>query len=76
MFLLIPTLLGVSVFVFMAVRFLPGDAIDQMFSDYIRSPDPEARAALEERFQLNRSILCSTSSGWAGSSAATSVTRS
>ena len=56
MFLLIPTLLGVSVFVFMAVRFLPGDAIDQMFSDYIRSPDPEARAALEERFQLNRSI--------------------
>ena len=56
MFLLVPTLLGVSIFVFMAVRFLPGDAIDQMFSDYIRSPDPEARAALEERFQLNRSI--------------------
>ena len=49
--MLIPTLLGLSLFIFMGVRFLPGDVVDQMLADFGPS-DPAYRAVLEERFEL------------------------
>ena len=53
--LLIPTLVGLSLFIFFAVRFLPGDVVDQMLSDFGPS-DPTYRAVLEERFNLNGNL--------------------
>jgi peptide/nickel transport system permease protein len=50
--LLVPTVLGLTLIVFMGVRFLPGDRVDQMLADY-GPTDPEARARLEERYELN-----------------------
>lgn len=53
--LLIPTLLGISVIVFMMVRFLPGDAVDTLAGDYGAS-DPELRQQLREQYKLSASI--------------------
>lgn len=53
--LLIPTLFGITLVVFTAVRFLPGDAIDQMLGES-GSASPEARAEMEARYGLSGSI--------------------
>lgn len=53
--LIIPTMFGVTVALFMAVRFLPGDVIDQMLGDF-GAASPELRQQLEERYSLNNSI--------------------
>lgn len=54
--LLIPTLIGITLVVFSAVRFLPGDVIEQMAGER-GSSDPAVRAKLEERYRINGSIL-------------------
>ena len=55
--LLIPTLFFVTVFVFLAVRFLPGDVIDLMASELEDGIiDPEYRAKVADKFSLNTSI--------------------
>lgn len=53
--LLVPTLLGVTILVFMGVRFLPGDVVDQLMADY-GPTDPELRERLEERYNLGGNI--------------------
>jgi len=53
--LLLPTLFGITFVVFAAVRFLPGDAIDQMTSDF-GAASPEVRKQLEEQYKLSGSI--------------------
>ncbi len=53
--MLIPTLLGLSLFIFFAVRFLPGDVVDQMLADF-GPTDPTYRAVLEERFGLGGNL--------------------
>ena len=53
---MVPTIIGVTLFVFMGVRFLPGDVIDQILADY-GPADPEVRARLEERYDLGGPII-------------------
>ena len=53
--LLVPTFLGVTFAVFIVVRLLPGDIIDQIISDQAE-PSPEFRASVEERLQLNQGV--------------------
>ena len=54
--LLIPTLLGVTVVVFLSVRFLPGDVVDQILGDF-GNVDPAIRAQLEAQYSLNDSVF-------------------
>jgi len=49
--LMLPTLLGLTIVVFMAVRLMPGDVIDQLVGESGTST-PELRRALEERYNL------------------------
>jgi len=53
--LVIPTLIGVTMVVFMAVRFLPGDVVDQIAGDY-GAASPEFRAQLTKQYSLDASI--------------------
>ncbi len=53
--LLVPTILGVTFAVFIVVRLLPGDIIDQIISDQAE-PTPEFRASVEERLELNQGV--------------------
>lgn len=53
--LLVPTILGITFVVFMAVRFLPGDAIDALSGDFGAAPK-DVREQLKERYQLNGNI--------------------
>jgi peptide/nickel transport system permease protein len=53
--LMIPTLLGVTFVVFMLVRAVPGDVIDQILGDY-GAGDAETKAALREEYSLDGNI--------------------
>lgn len=53
--LIIPTMLGVTLILSVAVRFLPGDVVDQMLGDF-GAASPELRHQLEERYSLNDSM--------------------
>ena len=53
--LMIPTLFGISLIVFMMVRFLPGDAVDTLAGDYGAS-DPALRQQLLEQYKLSASV--------------------
>ena len=55
MLLLVPTFLGVTFAVFIVVRLLPGDIVDQIISDQA-DPSPEFRASVEARLKLNQGI--------------------
>lgn len=52
--LVIPTLLGITLVVSLAVRFLPGNIVDQLLGEEAAFVDDETRAKLEERFGLNQ----------------------
>ena len=56
--LLIPTMFGITFFVFVAVRFVPGGVVDQLLGEYWEygRPPPELRGQLEERYSLNQPI--------------------
>ena len=71
--LVIPTLLGVSIIVFMLVRLLPGDAVTMLLQDYAYAARCR-RDASHSSGSIGPST-CSTSSGSAGSCAATSAPR-
>lgn len=49
--LLLPTMFGITLVVFMAVRFLPGNVVDQLLGDY-GDVSPEVRQSLEESYSL------------------------
>ena len=53
--LLIPTIIGMSLLIFLMVRLMPGDIVDAMFG---QDPNytPEAKAALRQSFGLNDPI--------------------
>ena len=51
--LMIPTLLLVSILVFLLIRFIPGDIIDGMFASSYRGGSAETRAALERVLGLD-----------------------
>lgn len=53
--LVIPTLLGITLVVSLAVRFLPGDIIDQLLGEDASFVDDETRDKMEQRFGLNQS---------------------
>ena len=53
--LLVPTFLGVTLAVFIVVRLLPGDIVDQIIADQ-SDPSPEFRASVEERLKLNQGV--------------------
>ncbi len=53
--LLLPTLIGITLVVFTAVRFLPSDVIDVMLGERGEAT-PELRAQLEEKYSINGSI--------------------
>lgn len=53
--LIIPTLLGATIIVFAMVRFLPGDVIDVIVSEY-GSATQEYKEQLREQYRLNNSI--------------------
>jgi peptide/nickel transport system permease protein len=50
---LIPTLFGISIFVFLMIHLIPGDPISVMMG---RSADPEALAAVRARYGLDRPL--------------------
>ncbi len=52
--LVIVTLIGVSMVVFMAVRFLPGDVVVQLAAELGASP--EFRAAIEKKYSLGENL--------------------
>lgn len=54
--LVLPTLIGLSFIIFAALRFIPGDAVDQIIGEGGTST-PELRAALEERYGLNGNVV-------------------
>ncbi len=54
--LAIPTLLGITIVVFMAVRFLPGDVIDTLLEGG-GGASPEQRQALVEQYDLGGSVV-------------------
>jgi peptide/nickel transport system permease protein len=54
--LLLPTMAGITFLVFIAVRFLPGDVIVQLYGESYKSATPEERRQLEEKFKLNQAI--------------------
>lgn len=54
--LLIPTLFGVTVVVFVAIRFLPGNVVDQLIGPDASFVNPQTRAAIERRYGLNQPI--------------------
>ena len=51
--LMIPTLLLVSILVFLLIRFIPGDIIDAMFASSYRGGSAETRAELERVLGLD-----------------------
>ena len=51
--LMIPTLLLVSILVFLLIRFIPGDVIDEMFTTMSYQGGMESRAALERALGLD-----------------------
>ncbi len=53
--LMIPTLLGVTFVVFVMVRAVPGDVVDQILGDF-GAGDKETKEALREEYQLNGNI--------------------
>lgn len=55
LFLVIPTLFGVTMVVFMAVRFLPGDVVDQLSGEY-GAASPEFRAQLVKQYSLDKNM--------------------
>lgn len=54
---LLPTLLGVSVLVFGAIRLVPGDAITTMLGTEAGMLTPDQRASLEAYFGLDKSVI-------------------
>lgn len=52
--LILPTLLGVTIVVFAAVRFLPGNVVDQMLGPDASFVNPETREALMRRYSLDQ----------------------
>jgi peptide/nickel transport system permease protein len=54
--LVMPTLIGLTFVVFMAVRLLPGDVIDQIVGESGTST-PELRRALEEHYNLTGNVV-------------------
>lgn len=55
--LVIPTLLGITLVVALAVRFLPGNIVDQVLGEEAAFVNPETRAALERRFGLDQNPI-------------------
>lgn len=53
--LLLPTLFGVTLVVFISVRLLPGDVVDQILAE-TGSTDPELAERLREQYRLNDNI--------------------
>src|SRR5947209_14017753 len=53
--LTLPTLLGITVIVFVAVHLLPGDLVDQLAGDY-GGQNAAAKAQLRESYSLNKGI--------------------
>lgn len=53
--LMVPTLFGITVIVFMMVRFLPGDVVDTLAGDY-GVADPELRQQLRKEYSLDDSM--------------------
>lgn len=53
--LIVPTLIGITIVVFMAVRFLPGDVVDQIAGEF-GAADPEMRAQIMELYSLDESM--------------------
>ncbi|NJD66646.1 MAG: ABC transporter permease [Chloroflexi bacterium] len=53
--LMLPTIIGLTFVVFMAVRLLPGDVINQIVGES-GDATPEMREALEERYNLNGNV--------------------
>lgn len=53
--LVIPTLFGITVIIFMAVRFLPGDVVDQILGDY-GAAAPETREQIRQLYGLDQNI--------------------
>jgi peptide/nickel transport system permease protein len=54
--LMIPTLLGVTFVVFLMVRAVPGDVIDQILGDY-GAGDAETKAALRKEYSLDGNVV-------------------
>lgn len=54
--LTIPTLLAVTLIVFAAVRFLPGDVVDHIMGEDVGAISPERRAQILEHYSLDRSV--------------------
>src|SRR6476660_6035775 len=55
--LVVPTFFGVTMVLFMAVRFLPGDVVDQILGEFAAGAAGQAaRKQLEERYSLSDSM--------------------
>ena len=54
--LMLPTLLGVTFVVFLMVRAVPGDVIDQILGDY-GAGDAETKAALRKEYSLDGNVV-------------------
>lgn len=54
--LMVPTLLGVTFVVFLMVRAVPGDVIDQILGDY-GAGDAETKAALRKEYSLDGNVV-------------------
>ncbi|MCZ7575804.1 MAG: ABC transporter permease [Dehalococcoidia bacterium] len=54
--LVIPTLIGLTMVVFLAVRFLPGDLVDAIAGSQGAAATPEIRAQIEEKYHLDKAL--------------------
>src|SRR3990172_972639 len=63
--LAVPTLLGISIVVFMMVRFLPGDTIDLLLEEGSGGASQEQRQRLVDQYKLGGSVVTQYST-WMG----------
>jgi peptide/nickel transport system permease protein len=54
--LTVPTIIGITMVVFLSVHFLPGDVISQLIGPDVQYVNAETRAAMERRFGLEKSL--------------------
>ena len=53
----VPTLIGVSILIFLVMRIIPGDPVATMFGEEIGKIRPEDRAAIEEQLGLTDPLI-------------------
>ncbi len=62
--LAVPTIIGITMVVFLSVHFLPGDIVAQLIGADAQYVNPETRAAMERRYGLDKSLAQQYAAWW------------